>query len=307
MPSQQSHEFRPRRARNAEATFGLLLDVDGPIASPITRRLDHPRLPRILVDLIDAGVPTVFNTGRSHDFVHRQVLPVLLAHGLRCPWNVHAVLEKGACWASADFRGLGAQTVDDALEVPAAFAEQVRMLVERDFSGWMFFDTGKAAMVSVEQRVDVPRAEYISAQHDFLEALQQLAQESRLGYRRLDTGRSWSTAAETVSLDIDPTIISVDVQAAGTGKALGARRALSLLRATGAGVPTRWFTVGDSPTDYAMADWLQAEGFEVTHVDVHPRPDRPDRPYRVVTYPDAVDDAAAVRFLATVRGETAQP
>ena len=46
--------------------FGILLDVDGPVSSPVTRTV----APSLLADvgsLLAAGVPVVFNTGRSAD------------------------------------------------------------------------------------------------------------------------------------------------------------------------------------------------------------------------------------------------
>jgi hypothetical protein len=62
-----------------------------------------------------------------------------------------------------------------------------------------------------------------------------------------------------------------------------------------------WHTVGDSRSDYAMADHLHGLGFEVTHVDVGPRPPLTGRPYAVTTVPGLVHEAAGeahLRFLA---------
>ncbi|MBB5641237.1 hypothetical protein [Cryobacterium roopkundense] len=45
--------------------LGLLLDVDGPIASPITRTIATPSILTDLVTLAGANVPIAFITGRS--------------------------------------------------------------------------------------------------------------------------------------------------------------------------------------------------------------------------------------------------
>lgn len=42
--------------------LGLLLDVDGPIASPITRTVAIPSIADDLVAIANAGNPVVFNT-----------------------------------------------------------------------------------------------------------------------------------------------------------------------------------------------------------------------------------------------------
>ncbi|MCH4250232.1 MAG: hypothetical protein LKF88_05115 [Microbacteriaceae bacterium] len=287
------------------APFGLLLDVDGPIANPVTRRLDAPGLAQLLSQLADHRIPVIFNTGRAHDFVNMQVVRPMLAGGLRCPWNVFAILEKGAVWARADFRGLGIPTVDEALTTPEALSEQVRLLVERRYSGTMFLDEGKDAMISVEQRTDVSTAEYLGAQQQLLDDLDDLLSECGIAATRLDTAEELGAGTESARqepserqrLDIDPTIISVDIQVAGTGKALGAQRALRLLADDHIPTPQRWITYGDSVTDYAMADWVHAHGMEVTHVDVRPVDSAPTPPYRVLTYPDVQNDLAALRSL----------
>ena len=78
--------------------------------------------------------------------------------------------------------------------------------------------------------------------------------------------------------------------------ALGARRALDLLAADGP-LPSTWHTVGDSRSDYAMADHLHGLGHDVTHVDVGPRPPRTDRPYRVSAVPGMTYEVAGEAHL----------
>ena len=99
--------------------FGLLLDVDGPIASPVTRTIAIASIARDLVALANAGNPVVFNTGRSDAFIAEQVVPPMLAAGLAPGAPVWAVCEKGAVWAAIDVDGLGEIHVDPALAMPA--------------------------------------------------------------------------------------------------------------------------------------------------------------------------------------------
>ena len=96
---------------------------------------------------------------------------------------------------------------------------------------------------------------------------------------------------------IDPTIISTDIESVRLGKDLGASRAIEWLRAHGT-MPESWRTVGDSRTDYAMADWLHEHGFDVSHVNVRPADGVPDTPYRVLTAGPLVHDEAGAAFLA---------
>ena len=55
----------PGRGRPVQ---GLLLDVDGPVASPVTRTVPAGIIADLLT-LAAAGWPVVFNTGRSDAFI----------------------------------------------------------------------------------------------------------------------------------------------------------------------------------------------------------------------------------------------
>ena len=282
--------------------LGLLLDVDGPIASPVSRTIAIPSIVEDLVALAAEGIPIVFNTGRSDAFIREQVVGPLLAAGLAPGSRVHAVCEKGAVWCSIGPQhdgGMSPLTVDEDLALPRDFADEMRELVRTDHADLVFFDETKHAMVSVEQLVDVTSAAYLERQPVF-DAQAMAALERRgLGVRRLDDVRPDAQGA--VQWRIDPTIISTDVESDRSGKDLGAQRALELLAEDG-DLPEEWRTVGDSRSDYAMADWLHAAGHRVAHVDVRPADGVPETPYPVLTAPDGViHDEAGARFLAEWR------
>jgi hypothetical protein len=282
--------------------LGLLLDVDGPIASPVSRTIAIPSIIEDLVALAAEGIPVVFNTGRSDAFIREQVVGPLLAGGLAPGGRVHAVCEKGAVWCSigpqyAD--GMGDVTVAEDLALPRDYADEMRDLVRDEYADLVFFDETKRAMVSIEQRVEVPNATYLARQPDFdAKAMAALVRRG-LGVRRLDDVRPDASGA--VQWRIDPTIISTDVESDRSGKDMGAERSLELLAEDGE-LPLTWRTMGDSRSDYAMADWLHANGHDVAHVDVRPSDGVPATPYPVLTAADGVihDDAGA-RFLADWR------
>ncbi|OII33915.1 hypothetical protein BIU98_05560 [Curtobacterium sp. MMLR14_010] len=282
--------------------LGLLLDVDGPIASPVSRTIAIPSIIEDLIALAAEGIPVVFNTGRSDAFIREQVVGPLLAGGLAPGGRVHAVCEKGAVWCSIGPQyedGMGDVTVAEDLALPRDYADEMRELVRDEYADLVFFDETKRAMVSIEQRVEVPNATYLARQPEFdAKAMAALVRRG-LGVRRLDDVRPDASGA--VQWRIDPTIISTDVESDRSGKDMGAERSLELLAEDGE-LPLTWRTMGDSRSDYAMADWLHANGHDVAHVDVRPSDGVPATPYPVLTAPDGVihDDAGA-RFLADWR------
>ncbi|NHI17001.1 hypothetical protein [Microbacterium excoecariae] len=275
--------------------LGLLLDVDGPLASTRTRTLRLPAIARDLVALAQAGCPVVFNTGRSVDFLAERLLPALVDAGLGPADPVWGVGEKGGTWFSLADRG-GTAAVDDIAEDPAmspppAVVDAVRALVDRDFSDLVFFDETKRTMISVEHFVEVPGATFLARRDELAAAISRILDDH-------------GVADETT---IYPTVISIDVEHATSGKALGARRALDLV-APRMDPPRRWFTAGDSGQDYDMARYLDAHGFTATHLDVRPTGDVPDVSFEVIREVphtregDAEDDITA-RHLARLRAE----
>jgi hypothetical protein len=281
------------------APLGLLFDVDGPIASPVSRSIAIPSIVDDLVLLAAAGVPIAFITGRSDAFIRDEVITPLLSAGLDDALAVEGtrmfgVFEKGASWTAVTPTGLGEVVVDESLALPSAVADEIRRLVASDFADTMFFDETKRAMISVEQRTDVSHEAYLAAQERFNETSFAVIAGHGLGVRHGD--RESADATGAVPFRLDPTIISTDIESVLLDKDRGAERALEYFAASGA-LPRVWRSVGDSRSDYLMADHLHSAGFEVAHVDVRPADGILDRPYPIITEGDLIHDEAGAAFL----------
>lgn len=280
--------------------LGLLLDVDGPIASPVTRTINIPSIARDLVTLVGAGVPIAFITGRSDAFIREQVVEPLRAIGLnealtRPGARMFGVFEKGGAWAPITADGMGEVVVDTSVAFAAAEIDAVRSLVRDDFADTMFFDETKRAMISVEQRTDVTSEAYHAVQGAFQTAAFDILTGMGVGLAYGD--RSHPDADGAVPFRVDPTVISTDIESVLLDKDRGAQRALEFFAAQGP-LPSRWRSVGDSRSDYKMADELHAQGFETAHVDVRPADGVLEKPYRVIIEGDLIHDEAGAAFLA---------
>lgn len=280
--------------------LGLLFDVDGPLASPVSRTIRIPGIISDLVSLTASGVPIAFITGRSDSFIREQVIAPLLAAGLaealQSPFaRMFGVFEKGGSWAEITATGMGAVTVDSSVALPASVVDSIRTLVAERFSETMFFDESKLAMISVEQRTDVSAERYYRDQASFDDASFDLLAAAGLGVRLRD--RSAPDAAGDVPFRLDPTVISTDIESVLLDKDRGAERALAYFGSLGP-LPRSWRSVGDSRSDYLMADHLHEAGFAVAHVDVRPLDGILDRPYPVLVEGDLIHDEAGASFLA---------
>lgn len=275
-------------------SLGLLLDVDGPISSPVERRIAIPSIIEDLVTLASRGVPIAFITGRSDTFMREEVVEPLLRAGLPDGVRMFGVSEKGGVWFPITSGGVGEITIDDELALPEDYTTEFRELAEQRFSDTMFFDDTKYAMISLEQDRDTSHEDYVLAQEQANQAAFDLLVEYGLGARYRE--QEFPDAQGLVAYRVDPTIISTDVESVLLDKDRGAARALDYFRESGE-LPTLWRTVGDSRSDYLMADHLHAEGFDVSHVDVRPSDGILERPYRVITEGDLIHDEAGAAFL----------
>lgn len=274
------------------APFGLLLDVDGPLASTVTRSIRLPSIADDLVAIANAGCPVVFNTGRSDRFLADQVVPALVSAGLAPDAPVWGIGEKGATWFTVSEGRIGPVQIDEEIAVPDDLVGACRAVSDahRDL---MFWDDTKRTMVSLEQNLDVSNAEYLRRQPEVTAQLDEAI--ARLGL---------SERFHTV-----PTIISIDLEHREAGKARGAERALRLVGERMA-APGRWFTAGDSQGDYDMATWLHDAGYDATHLDVRPSGDLPQTAFPVLREipsfadGDAEDDITAA-YLTRWRAELA--
>jgi hypothetical protein len=278
----------------ATPPLGLLLDVDGPISSPLERRIAIPSIVEDLVALASLGVPIAFITGRSDAFMREEVVGRLLNAGLPEGSRMFGVSEKGAVWFPITSHGIGEISIDRELALPEDYTDEFRELAELRFADAMFFDDTKHAMISLEQDPDVDHDDYVLAQEQANQAAFDLLVEYGLGARYGD--QEFPDAQGLVNFRVDPTIISTDVESVLLDKDRGAARALDYFRESGE-LPTLWRTVGDSRSDYLMADRLHAEGFDVAHVDVRPADGILERPYRVITEGDLIHDEAGAAFL----------
>lgn len=270
--------------------LGLLLDVDGPLASTVTRTLRLPSIAADLAAIANAGCPVVFNTGRSDAFLAAEVIPELVRAGLASDAPVWGIGEKGATWFTVTDGTVGAVEVDAAIAVPSALSAACRRIAE-EHAELMFWDDTKRTMVSIEQNLEVPSAVYLAAQPAVV--------------AQLDA--AIDAAGERSRFHSIPTIISIDLEHRTAGKALGAERALRLVAERNR-PPRRWYTAGDSAGDYDMAAWLHEAGYEVTHLDVRPGGEDFATAYPVLrevptVAPGQAEDDITARHLARWRAE----
>ena len=198
----------------------------------------------------------------------------------------YAICEKGAVWfpfsavpagelpeVNVDAPVPAWVRTDEAMAIPPRLRDAMWRIDEERGEGLMFHDRTKLCMVSLEKELDADDEAFLRARDAVADAIEDLlAEEGRDG-----------------DLDLAPSVISIDVEHTSSGKDLGLERCLGMMGEEGVAVPERWITMGDSRSDYAMADALHAMGVRVEHMDVRPEDGVPEKPYGVLTAADLAE------------------
>lgn len=247
-----------------------LFDVDGVITNPEQKRITEPRIFDEIVKRLTNGEPVALVTGRSIDFMRQRVIEPLIerTENLGLLQNFLAMGEKGGVWITYGQEGEPQEHIDENISVPQSLQDEVRKLIESEFSDLMFYDESKKTMISTEMIDGSNLEEYHARQKILDQKLEELIRKHRLEDK----------------LEVDPTTIALDIQNKHVGKDFAARRVLAWLKEKGV-KPTQVITIGDSKSDVPMAQEIYDQGLPVMFIFVGKEVDRADIQSRNLPFP----------------------
>jgi len=260
----------PETRRHVKTAY--LFDVDGVVTNPQEKRITDERVLTEIAKRLEASEVVGFNTGRSTEWVIRNVINPLLTH-LEDPsllTNVIVIGEKGATWATFDeTTGEPQYGQVDSVTIPIDLRVQLEELTQQ-YGDTMANLDPKHTMFSAEMLDGHNLTDFSKVQAEFTERVRQLLAE---------TGADKNFA-------VDPTTIATDIENPHVGKALGADRFIDFLRLRNLKV-AKFVTFGDSASDLDMTAELARRGQDATMVYVGDSAKLPARPkgYSIVTAP----------------------
>ena len=230
-----------------------IFDIDGPVTDPQSRRIEQPEILDLTLDFITERGYVAYNTGRASAPAHQRVISPLLARALArgidseiASRRIAIFAEKGGVTSFWD-TGLGqwSHRIAPAAKVPADLCDEVVGLLRSDheFQTYIFLDSGKETMVSVEMRHETPGPFPVPVT---VSAFKPVAERFAASVRQLARDRGYD------DIEVDATTIAVDTQRRGAGKDLGTRLAFDWLGKLGQRAE-RVHCFGDSKSDVAMA------------------------------------------------------
>lgn len=223
-----------------------IYDVDGVITDPTTKKITHPEILDAIAGQLQRGEQVIFNTGRSTRWVVANVVEQLqgLLSDRKLLENLSVIGEKGNTATFYDHDGVAHHWNNGKVSVPPEFISAAKELAAR-YGHIMGNLDPKQTMLSLEMNDGESIDDYQRLREPFIKELDALIDKFEL----------------SGEYKIDATTIAVDVESPHAGKALGAARALEILRYRGlAFANARFVAFGDSTSDVAMAQELSRHG-----------------------------------------------
>ncbi len=230
-----------------------IFDIDGPVTHPESRRIEQFEILDLMLEFVNERGYIAYNTGRASAIAFHRVISPLLSRALErgmdpkmvsCCISIFA--EKGGVRCFWDDQlGRWSHQIDPATEVPADLRVEVTKLLRSDpeFQKYIFFDSDKETMVSVEMRHETSEPTPAPVT---VNVFKPVAERFAAEVRKLARDRGYD------NLEVDCTTIAVDIQRSGVGKDLGTRLAFDWLHRLGKHAK-RVYCFGDSRSDVAMA------------------------------------------------------
>lgn len=233
-----------------------LFDVDGVITHPEQKKVTEPELFNEIIKRLKNGEPVALVTGRSLIWMIERIINPLKAKikDKSVLANFFAVGEKGGTWITFSQNGEMEENMDQTISVPKFLQNEVRRLIETQFSKNVFYDETKQTMISTEMKDNISVSEYRVHQEKLNRLLEALLVKHGL----------------TRQFKVDPTRIATDVENTHVGKALGARKVLDWLKEKRI-KPEIFLAFGDSKSDVGMVQELYQRNLPVEFVFVGER------------------------------------
>ncbi len=260
-----------------------LFDVDGTLTDPEAKKVVRVELFEELVERLQENSFVGLNTGRSIDFVEKEIIQPLMGYLPKNDLLQHLCVigEIGAVQVTFDSAGKATKMIDAEFTVPAVVNEKIKFLLAKpDFSELMFLDKTKEAMCSIELMPGKKVSEFREPQQKLISIIANLLVEMKLN----DTYM------------VEGTRIAIDIYSKKLGKALGAQKFVDFIDSNNNHFKTI-VCFGDSPLDYDMHEYFLRAGLQSQFVFVGEKELLKDKDQQNVVYGSQLFDAGVLAFL----------
>ncbi len=236
-----------------------LFDVDGVLTDPEQKRIIIPEIVDELIRRLKKGEPVGLNTGRSLEFIIREVLTPTenKIDDKSLLRNIFALGENGCMRIIYDHDGKRIKNIDRQFTIPLDLKKIVKNLISESFDNLVFFDEEKRTMITVELNKDRTVEEFQIAKKELVDLFEDTLVQMNLN-------REWV---------VDTSRIAIDIHHKNIDKGFGARKFIELLDKSKIS-PLEFTEFGDSQSDYKMDEELRSMGKKTTFVFVGDKCDK---------------------------------
>jgi hydroxymethylpyrimidine pyrophosphatase-like HAD family hydrolase len=260
-----------------------IFDVDGVLTNPEAKQVLLTAIFDELSKRLQKGEPIILNTGRSVDFITRNILEPLSSRlsNQKYMEKLMTLAEKGAISITFDDSGKRIITIDHGMRISQELQDEIKAIVDQQpYSDTMFFDKTKQTMSSIELKAGKPILLFREYQKNLVKILQNLLKKNNLEN----------------TMRVDPTTICTDVENINVGKSLGVKKFLKMLEEKGV-FPNEFICFGDSPSDLDMLKELKKQGKKTIFVFVGDKEQVKNQDEGSIIFSDLHSDMGTLSYL----------
>lgn len=260
-----------------------VFDVDGVLTNPEAKYVLLTEIFDELSKRLQKGEPIILNTGRSVDFITRNILEPLSLRlsNQKYMEKLITLAEKGAISITFDDSGKRIITIDHGMQISQELQDEIKAIVDQQpYSDTMFFDKTKQTMSSIELKDGKPILLFREYQKNLVKILQNLLKKNNLEN----------------TMRVDPTTICTDVENVNVGKSLGVKKFLRMLKEKDV-FPNQFICFGDSPSDLDMLKELKKQGKKTIFIYVGEKEQIKSQLQKSIIFPDQHSDRGTLSYL----------
>lgn len=231
----------------------FLFDVDGVLNTMENRTMSKPEIIVHLITLLQKGMPLGFISGRGLLWLRTDLIKVLEKYVDEHPTLAKSILD--LVYVSGEFggvtdihsTGIRYESVNKDFVIPSKLHKSL-LEVAQQFHDYVFYDTGKQTIFTLEGNNDITEAEFQDHKQEIVTSLETLVREYP-------------------ELEVQADRLAINVRYKKANKRYATQKYLAWLQEKKL-VPEKFYVFGDSPSDLEMGVELQSQQlpFEFVYV-----------------------------------------
>lgn len=245
----------------------MIFDIDGVLTDPQSKKAENKNLLSSLSNL-SRKMPIIFNTGRSAEWVCKNILPHLVLDDYHN--NFYAACEMGAVSLTINDSKIAQVVINEdslAQQVPDQLKNSIHDMVAKNYESSMFVDNTKKVIMTVEMQDNYPIEKYEIDKNELKNSIDIIL-------KHYHPNIHIKPSSSTIAIDIKPFHLN---------KAYGAKMINLWLKNNDFIIDDAHIhCIGDSASDIEMSDYFFDQQIKTSFIYVGEEKLSVTKPYEIV-------------------------